>query len=120
MSTTPLPNPAPALDTASRRDLRDLFFAWIYVTLNQLPSIGERSADDIIGDLQSSISIGPETQLYQDVKTWITNIQANPAAFASVAGTFKGATTANSLSSPWDGPRPHPSIDELNLTLANV
>ncbi len=120
MSTTPLSSPAPTLDTASRRALRDVFFAWIYVSVGQLDTIGTRSADDIIADLQSSVSIGPQTQLYQDVKTWITQIQANPAAYATVATTLKASGTTGALSAPWSVIPRHPSLEELDLTLAHI
>jgi hypothetical protein len=120
MSSTPVPSPSPALDTASRRNLRDLIFAWLYVSIGQLDTIGTRSADDIIADLKSSVSIPAGSQLYQDVETWITQIQANPAAFDAVAGVFKAAGTTGLLSSPWIGPTRHPSIEELNLTIAHI
>ncbi len=121
MSTTPA-TPAPALDDASRKSLRDLMFAWTYVSISQLGNLtsGARTADDVIGDLQSNISIPPGSQMDQDVRTYISQIQANPASFTSVANTFRGAATTTALSSPWDGPPRHPSLGELNLVMADV
>jgi hypothetical protein len=110
--------------------VRDLAYAWLYVTVGQIHNVTTASSTKAViaqltGNLKKGnhVSLPAGGTLQTDITNWVTKIRSNDPTknqLIAVSNLLKGTATATSLmSKPWNGPSDHPDIAELDSIFVN-
>lgn len=102
------------------KTLRDLIYAWLYVTVGQIGNVDRNGNSCIIASqvktcLQANAGVIVTDTLLQDIIGWIEAIQQDDdGALLSFMNLLKNSGVAQRISQPWSGTSDHPELGELN------